>query len=38
ALAQSAARPIALSPALLVALDRQRRAQFIAQWRAAFGP
>ncbi len=37
-LQQSAMRPIALSPTLLVGLDRQRRTQFTAQWRAAFGP
>ncbi|WP_108258152.1 hypothetical protein [Mangrovicoccus ximenensis] len=37
-LQQSAMRPIALSPTLLVGLDQQRRAQFAAQWRAAFGP
>ncbi|WP_172327339.1 ABC transporter substrate-binding protein [Mangrovicoccus sp. HB161399] len=37
-LQQSAMRPIALSPTLLVGIDRQRRAQFAAQWRDAFGP
>ncbi|WP_127902757.1 ABC transporter substrate-binding protein [Solirhodobacter olei] len=30
-------RPIPLSPVLLVGLDRQRRAQFIALWRKTFG-
>lgn len=34
--AESALRPIALSPALLVGLDQQKHAQFIARWRAAF--
>ena len=33
----SALHTIAISPVLLVALDRQKRAQFIARWRAAFG-
>ncbi|WP_138470075.1 ABC transporter substrate-binding protein [Poseidonocella sp. HB161398] len=37
-LQQSAMRPIQLTPALLVGLDQQRSAQFIALWRAAFGP
>ncbi len=32
----SVLRPIPLSPALLVGLDRQKRAQFIALWRSTF--
>ena len=33
----SALHTIPISPVLLVAMDRQKRAQFIARWRAAFG-
>ncbi|MBK0399807.1 ABC transporter substrate-binding protein [Limibaculum sp. M0105] len=33
----STLRPIALSPALLVGLDRQKRALFTAQWRSIMG-
>ncbi|MCB2114915.1 MAG: ABC transporter substrate-binding protein [Rhodobacteraceae bacterium] len=35
--ASSNERAIAIEPTLLVARDRQRRAQFVAQWRNAFG-
>lgn len=35
--AESVLRPIAITPVLLVALDRQKRAQFIRRWRDAFG-
>ena len=31
-------RPIELSPVLLLGLDRQKRDQFLAAWRAAFAP
>lgn len=34
---ESSLRPIAITPVLLVALDRQKRAQFIRRWRSAFG-
>lgn len=33
---QTALRPIGLSPALIVALDQQKRAQFIRRWRENF--
>ena len=33
----SSLRPIAISPVLLVALDLQKRAQFIQRWRSALG-
>jgi iron(III) transport system substrate-binding protein len=29
-------RPIPLSPTLLLGLDQQKRASFLARWRAAF--
>lgn len=35
---ESTLRPIAITPVLLVALDRQKRARFIQRWRSAFGP
>ena len=39
AISETALRPIGLSPSLLVALDRQKRDQFIRLWRGAFpGP
>ncbi|MFD1342709.1 ABC transporter substrate-binding protein [Litorisediminicola beolgyonensis] len=38
ALSETALRPIALAPTLLVALDRQTRAGFIARWRESLGP
>ncbi|HRO13308.1 MAG TPA: ABC transporter substrate-binding protein, partial [Amaricoccus sp.] len=31
-------RPIPLSPTLLLGLDRQKQASFLARWRAAFSP
>lgn len=34
----STLRPIALSPALLVGLDRQKRALFLDAWRSSVGP
>lgn len=38
-ISETALRPIGLSPSLLVALDRQKRDQFIRLWRGAFpGP
>jgi iron(III) transport system substrate-binding protein len=33
----SALRPIAISPVLLVAMDEHKRAQFIRRWRSTFG-
>lgn len=36
AISETALRPIGLSPSLLVALDRQKRKQFIRRWRATF--
>lgn len=36
--AESQLRPIGLRPPLLVALDRQTRARFIARWRETFPP
>ncbi len=35
-ISETALRPIGLSPALIVALDRQKRAQFIRRWRENF--
>ena len=35
-LSETALRPIGLSPALIVALDQQKRAQFIHRWRDNF--
>ncbi|WP_233193055.1 ABC transporter substrate-binding protein [Acidimangrovimonas sediminis] len=34
---ESVLRPIAITPVLLVALDAQKRAQFIRRWRDVFG-
>jgi iron(III) transport system substrate-binding protein len=35
---EPALRPIALTPALLVSLDRAKRAQFLSQWRKSVTP
>ncbi|KJZ17988.1 ABC transporter substrate-binding protein [Loktanella sp. S4079] len=37
ALSESAQRPIAIDPKLLVAMDRHRRTRFVGQWRSTFG-
>ncbi|KAA2316378.1 extracellular solute-binding protein [Pseudooceanicola sediminis] len=36
-LSESAQRPIAIDPKLLVAMDAHRRQRFVTQWRATFG-
>jgi iron(III) transport system substrate-binding protein len=36
-LSESAQRPIAIDPKLMIAMDQHRRQRFVAQWRATFG-